>query len=198
MKRNHRILTIILVLTALIFYGGSVWAESNTSVGASPSASARVDFQVVIPEFLLFQVGTAGTGNVDLIEFTPTATEIVNQTLDIAATAASGDVGNGTVTVRVVSNAGQVTIDEATTGALDDGAGNTISFSYINTASSDAANLPAPTLSDAGGNTAAVALTAGDVTVQNAQWTYTYDNDQPTPPAAGTYTATATYTASAP
>ena len=66
--RNQLVTTFLL---AGIGMPGSVLAESNSAVGASPSATARLDFRIVIPGILRFQVGDAGTGNIDLIEFQP-------------------------------------------------------------------------------------------------------------------------------
>jgi hypothetical protein len=46
-------------------------AESNFTTGnvANITATARVDFAVNIPKFVLLQVGTLGTGNIDTITF---------------------------------------------------------------------------------------------------------------------------------
>jgi hypothetical protein len=180
------IVTAVLVVIGSL--PGSVLAESNSDVGASPSATARLDFQIVIPGILRFQVGTAGTNNVDLIEFQPAGSTLGDGT-DTNATAASGNLGNGAVTVSVVSNAGQVTITETnnSSGAgLDNGAGDNIPYSEILTTSGDATNLPAPTLSDGSSNTSQPVISAGTrVTVRNSTWTYTYDNTDIYP--EGTY-----------
>jgi hypothetical protein len=125
-------------------------------------------------------------------------------TAGIAATLASGDMGNGIVTVSLISNAGGVDITETNSGAtgLADGAGNFISYIQINTATNNG-TLPAPALSNAASNSVSIAPTIGNVTNRQAQWTYTYDNPA-TPPAAGTYGGTVanggrvTYTAAIP
>ena len=204
MKRfhNHLLTTIFL---AAIGLPGSVLAESNSDVGASPSASARLDFQIVIPGILRFQVGTAGTNNVDLIEFQPDGSTLGDDS-DTAATAGSGNLGNGAVTVSVLSNAGQVTITETNNSGgagLDNGAGDNIPYSEILTTSGDATNLPAPTLSDGSSNTSQPVISAGTkVTVRNSTWTYSYDNSSVYP--EGTYGGVntqggrVTYTAAAP
>jgi hypothetical protein len=142
----------------------------------------------VIPGILRFQVGTAGTNNVDLIEFQPAGSTLGDDS-DTAATAGSGNLGNGAVTVSVLSNAGQVTITETNNSGgagLDNGAGDNIPYSEILTTSGDATNLPAPTLSDGSSNTSQPVISAGTkVTNRNSTWTYTYDNSDIYP--EGTY-----------
>jgi hypothetical protein len=149
-----------------------VSAESVTATGASPSADARVDFRIIIPGVLRFRVGSAG-GGIDLIDFAPTAANLGTGT-DVAATAGSGDQGNGDVTVEVLSNSGQITITHDSNAAvLADGTGNTIPYTEILTASSDAANLDAPVLGTASSTTPTL---NGELTNETATWTYTYDN----------------------
>jgi hypothetical protein len=166
------------------------------------STNARIDFSVVIPRFLSFRVGTTGV-TIDQITFSPTAATVGNST-PISGT--GGDAGAGTAAnVSVLGNGGQITISEANNSA---GAGlkhatlaDTISYTEITTSSSDG-NLPAPALSNAGGNTSTPVLNgASSVTNRTAVWTYAYANT--TIPSAGTYGTSAkggrvTYTASMP
>ena len=161
------------------------------------SAAVDLDFRVVIPRFLSFQVGATGA-TIDLIDFSPTAAQVGDGN-PVAGT--GGDLLGGKVTVIVKSNAGQVTIRETNDSGgagLSNGTTN-ISYSEILTATNDG-NLPFPILSDAGGNTSSPVLTAGAVTNRSAEWTYTYANT--TIPEPGTYGATGggggrvTYTAS--
>ena len=98
----------------------------------------------------------------------------------------------------VVANNGNVTLSSTTTGALSDGAGDTISFTKITTT---ATTLAPPALAD--GATTTTTLTAvGKVVQQDAKWAYTYSNN--TTPPAGTYggvnvnAGRVTYTASVP
>ncbi len=120
---------------------------------------------------------------------------------DIAGT--GGDATGGAVNVSVRGNAGQVTITEANNSGgtgLDNGAAAFIPYTEILTGS-NAGTLPAPVLSNAGGNTALPTLNGGNVTNRTAIWTYTYDNTAVYD--AGTYgTSTGggrvTYTASIP
>ena len=116
---------------------------------------------------------------------------------------AGGDAGIGQVTVQVRSNAGQIGIVATNVGAagINDGGINTISYAEITTSSS-AGVIPAPVLSNAASAAANVTLNSGNVTNQNAVWTYAYANT--TVPEAGTYGGTntrngrVTYTASSP
>jgi hypothetical protein len=149
-------------------------AETTTAirVGVAPiSADARVDFRVVIPGVLRFRVGSAA--GIDLIDFAPTPANLGTGT-DVAASTGSGDQGNGAVTVDILSNSGQVTINHDTDGAvLSDGLGNTIPYTEILTASNDVANLDAPAL---GTLTSTQPTLTGSLTNESATWTYTYDN----------------------
>jgi len=178
-------------------------AESNTANGASPSASASLDFSVTIPGVLRFQVGTAGTGNVDVINFAPLAATLGDGT---NTQGTGGDLGNGVVTVDLFSNAGQVTITESNNSSgsgLDNGSGDYIPYTEILTTSGDAADFDAPALSDAGGGTSTPTPTSGNnkVTNRNTTWSYAYDNSADYP--AGTYGTQSnggrvTYTAATP
>ncbi len=183
--RNQLVTTFLL---AGIGMPGSVLAESNSAAGASPSATARLDFRIVIPGILRFQVGDAGTGNIDLIEFQPAGSTLGDDS-DTAATPGSGNLGNGAVTVSVLSNAGQVTITEANNSGgagLDNGAGDNIPYAEILTTSGDATNLPAPVLSNNASNSSQPVISAGTkVTIRNSTWTYSYDNSTVYP--EGTY-----------
>jgi hypothetical protein len=185
-------------------------AESSFQTGAGAlTASARLDFQITIPKILYIRVGTgtamAANAGIDLISFTVPAANIGNNTA-VAATAGSGDLGNGTVTAQVIGNNGAITFTSTTTGPLNNGSGDTISYGQITTtvaASTSTPSLTAPALVD--GTTTSVALTPNigtKVTNLDAKWTYTYKNQAIVPP--GTYGGVntnggrVTYTASMP
>ena len=172
-------------------------AESNVQTGAAtaaPGATAHVDFQITIPKILYLRVGTgssyttgvlASVGTVDLIQFTPAAAVLGNGT---AVAGTGGDLTGGVETAAVVSNSGNVTLNATATGALSDGAGNTIPFTQITTTAAtltSATALPAPVL--ANGTSANVVLIAPATKVisQDAKWTYAYANAAN--PPAGTY-----------
>ena len=180
----------------------SAMADSNSASGASPSAAVNLDFRVEIPGILRFQVG--GAGGVNEILFEPAVATLGDGT-DVVATS-GGDLGPGTVTVDLFSNAGPVTITEtnnSVNGLHNGDPSETIPYSEILTSSSDDTNFPAPVLSNTDENTSAPAPTGGNgkITNRTVAWTYTYDNTAIYP--AGTYgTATnggrVTYTAAAP
>jgi hypothetical protein len=204
--RNHFIKAALAAAIALPFMAH---AESsiNTGVASPLPTSARLDFKITVPKVIYLRVGTgtnlAANGTIDLIDFTVPAASIGNGTA-IAATAASGDLTNGAVTARVIGNNGTVTFTSTTTGALSNGAGDTISYAQISTAAvalTSATVLAHPALADAA--TTTVTLTpVGKVVNQDAKWTFTYLNANVA--AAGTYggagvnAGRVTYTASMP
>jgi hypothetical protein len=162
-------------------------AESNNASGASPSTTASLDFRITIPGVLRFQVGKAGAGIIDIIDFAPPVDSLGDGT-DTQGT--GGDLGNGVVTVDLFSNAGQVTITESNNSGgagLDNGSGDTIPYSEIVTTSSNVTDFAAPTLSNAGGGTSLPTPTSGNnkVTKRTESWSYAYDNSTVYP--AGTY-----------
>src|SRR5260221_1282778 len=132
-------------------------AESafTTGAGTPITASARLDFQIIIPKVLFLQVGT-GTANaanatINQIAFSVPAANVGDASV-IAATVGSGDLGNGTVTAKVVGNNGTITFTSTTLGALGNGSGDTISYAQIATATAaltSATVLAHPALSDA-------------------------------------------------
>jgi hypothetical protein len=198
----------VMAVGASMLWPLGAGAESNNdqaAVGTGVSASARVDFQVNMPEFLRFRVGTAGV-TIDMVEFDllahVTGGGEVGDGTPIDGT--GGQLGAGDVEVQVVSNAGQITITEANDGAGDGleatdgptGGSTYIPYAEIDSQSADVANLPAPALSNAGGNTAVVALSDGGRTNRQTTWTYKYQNTDVYD--AGTYTGRVTYTAASP
>jgi hypothetical protein len=185
-------------------------AESNFQTGTTAlTATAHVDFQITIPKFLFLRVGS-GTGTasggyatlatIDEITWAPAAAQVGTGVL--AGT--GGDLSGGVETAVVVANNGSVTLSSTTTGALSDGAGDTISFTKITTTASHnttTSTLAPPALAD--GATTTTTLTAvGKVVQQDARWAYSYSNN--TTPPAGTYggvnvnAGRVTYTASVP
>jgi hypothetical protein len=197
------------VLIAAIAVPFMAHAESSIATGvASPlPTSARLDFKITVPKMIYLRVGTGtnltANAQIDLIDFTVPAASLGNGTA-VAATAASGDLTNGAVTARVIGNNGTVTFTSTTTGALSDGAGNSISYAQISTAAAALTTgtvLAHPTLANAA--TTTVTLTPVGKTVnQDAKWTFTYLNAAVV--AAGTYggantnNGRVTYTASMP
>jgi len=199
LKKISAVLGAAITLSAMAF-SSSAHAEAVTGTAG---AAAHLDFTVVIPATMSFRVG-ALAATVSAITFQPTAAQVGTGTA-VAATATSGDLGNGKVTATVTGNKSQITITAGVTGALTGTIpGTTIPWTQISTASSSAANLPAPQIPVTGtsGSVSALAPVLG-ITNVTAQWTYTYINT--VTPAAGTYGGTGgagngrvTYTAAMP
>lgn len=161
-------------------------AESDFDIGANPSVDASVDFEVIIPRFISFQVGTTGAGNVDLVQF-----DVVDPTTGTPVARSNG----GALTVDLLGNIGDIQIEAATT-TLVNGAGDSLAWDEIDTTSGDA-GFPAPTLAD--GTITPVTVSPagpGRIVDRTSTWTYTYANSALV--GAGTYQGTVTYTASAP
>ena len=173
------------------------FAESNVQTGAAtaaPGATAHVDFSVVIPKILYLRVGTgsnyttgilAANAAVDLITFSPTATQVGNGTA-IAGT--GGNLAGGAETAAVVSNGGNVTLKATSAGALGDGAGDSIPFTQIKTAATAGffpTLLPAPVLQNGASANFLITAPASKIIEADARWTYTYANSNLVP--AGTY-----------
>jgi hypothetical protein len=187
-------------------------AESDFSTGVGAlTANAAVDFQVTIPRFLFLRVGTGGMmaddGSVDLISFTVPATNVGDGSV-VAGT--GGNLGAGSVVALARGNNGAITVSVTGTGALSNGAGDTIPFTEITTVHSALSapfsaptSFPALTLADGAGSSLVLAtLGASRVTNAGATWTYTYNNSATY--AAGVYggvntnNSRQTYTASMP
>lgn len=199
---------VICVAATAAFATFAANAESNLQTGGGAlTGTARLDFRVTVPKVLFLQVGTgtsmATNTTVNLIDFTVPAANVGDGSA-IAATAASGDLGNGVVTAKVIGNNGNVTLSSTTVGALGNGSGDTISFSQISASAAvltSATALAAPTLADGATTNTTVPATAKIVN-RDARWTFSYLNAALVPP--GTYggvnvnNSRVTYTASMP
>lgn len=190
MRTSLAVKGILAAVAALVPLASQ--AESNIIIGngANLTATAHVDFVITIPKYVFLRVGTgspyatigalANDATVDLITFTLTPAQVGSGTA-IAGT--GGDVAgnNGTETAALLSNAGSVTLNCSTVGALSDGAaGDTISFAQITTAAAtltSATALPAPTLTNGACTAVTVAPPAGSKVInRDAKWTYSYAN----------------------
>lgn len=203
----RKITTLFLALSALLSAGNAMAESTYTTGNASLTASARLDFQITIPKILYLRVGAgsplATNTTINQITFNLPGASLGNGA-PISATAGSGDIGNGTVTARLIGNNGNVSLSASTTGPLSNAAGDTISYSQIATTAAtltSASALPAPVLGDGVVNTTVVPAVS-KVVNRDAQWTYTYLNN--TIPAVGSYGGVntngsrVTYTASMP
>jgi hypothetical protein len=192
---------IALAVAGLAGLSGVAQAESNLG---STSASASLDFQVVIPGLVFLQVGT-GTFRQDI----DTVNEIVFD-LDAEALLASAPVAAtsqsdgsnpaGTVSVRVWGNIGALQLSSTAT-ELSDGAGNSIPWSELTVLASGngaSPNFVPHNAFNADGVMSVLLNTQGNSKLVNRQgtWAYTYANS--TEPSAGTYIGTVTYTVANP
>ena len=208
MKTKTLILKAAVALAVAAPLFASAESQFTTGVGTPITATAHLDFQIIIPKVLFLQVGT-GTANatnatINQIAFTVPAANVGNGTA-VAATVGSGDLGNGVVTARVIGNNGTITFTSTTLGALGNGSGDTISYAQIATAvavNTSATALAHPALVDAATSTVTLTPAVGKVMNRDAKWTYTYLNSAVVAP--GTYggvnanNSRVTYTASMP
>lgn len=175
-------------------------AESQLVTGGSGSATARLDFRIVVPRVLFLGVGTGAAGfatntTVDTVTF-----DYTGNPADIGTGAAAGTITGNVVPVRVVGNNGQVTLTASTTGALTNATADTIPWSQI-TATSSVAALPSPVIPNTGAGTASnVTLSSGTrITDRSANWTFAYANSAVVAPGTyGTTNGRVTYTAAMP
>jgi hypothetical protein len=167
-------------------------AESQLVTGAG-SASARLNFQVVIPRILFLAVGT---GNTTLATNPAIDTAVFDYTTNPTAvgggaTSPAASITGNAVPVRVLGNNGQVEITAGGSGSGLTNGTDTIPWSEI-TATSSEGTFPVPAV----GSTANPTLNAGRLTNRTATWTYSFANSAILAP--GTYTGQVTYTASMP
>jgi hypothetical protein len=180
-------------------------AESTfiTPATTGSTATARLDFSIVIPQVLFLRVGTSAgntstTATVDSTTFTVPAANVGDASV-IAGV--GGDLTAGAVTVRIYGNGGNISLNSATTGPLTTGtAGEVIPWSQIGVAgaalaattsgfTNAAITHPAFNTGATGGAGTAATLTATNRLVRvEGKWTYSYLNA--TFPAAGTYGGT--------
>jgi hypothetical protein len=182
----RRVLLASILAPAVALACASAWAEQPATDTTAPfSVNARLNMRVVYPRFLFFRVGTAAATN--LMTFTVAGASVGNST-PVAATGGTA-LGGTALDVEVRGNNGQVTVTATnSSGGLGLGTGvaadGRIDYNQIATASSSP-QLPAPTLTNAGGTTSQPALNATLVTQRTATWSYSYLNS--TVPSAGTY-----------
>jgi hypothetical protein len=189
MKPSLRLASVGALLAAGLPMAAHAESNFNTGGGANITAQARVDFSITIPKFVLLQVGTAGA-TIDVISFSVAAANVGNGT-PVAATAGSGNLGNGQVTVRVVGNNGDMTLAATGPATLVSGA-DTIAWSQVTvTAGGGAPAHPA-----VNGASVNLPATGRVVNIANGNWTYAYANANVVP--AGAYTGQVTYTATVP
>lgn len=188
---------IALAVAGLAGLSGVAQAESNLG---SASASASLDFQVVIPGLVFLQVGTGtfrqDVDTVDEIVFDVQPEQLVSGG-SVVATADSGNEGSGRVDVRVWGNIGSLQLSSSALTQLTDAAGNEIPWSEI-TVDTAGGNAPQHGLFDADGNMSVTLTAPGQSKVVNREGTWTYSYANTTQPSQGTYSGLVTYTVANP
>ena len=205
MSITPRLQAISLAVAVLAAPACRADSTYTSPANSGSSASAHLNFNVVVPAVLYLRVGTGSgigaTNNaaVDSLSFTVPGAQLGNGSA-IAASPGSGDLGNGTVTVRVFSNVGtDVNLNSSVSGQLSNGNGGAIAWSRITVTAAALSSTTAgftnspithPAFAATSGSGTATALTAaGGVVADECMWTFDYAN-QDMPPA-GTYGSTA-------
>jgi hypothetical protein len=180
-----------LALTSLASLGlmavTPAFAESQFVTTGTPTiANARLNFQINVPRFLEFRVGSAGT-TVDTVVFNVAAANVGN------GTAVDGDI---TVGVLLRGNGGAISLTADTTADPLNSGADAIPFSAITT-NLDAGTINAPVLADGASAPVVVPVSSGTrVTNRTATWSYDYANTAVV--GAGTYAGQVVYTATMP
>ena len=196
---------LLAALAVTLPFAANAESDFITGAGTPLTATARVDFTIVIPKILYLRVGPgtnfADNTTIDSVVFTVPAANVGN---GVAVAGTGGDLTGGVVTARLIGNNGDISFRVTTGGALSNGTGDSINYSQITTTVAVLTSLTAlaaPTLTN--GASAPITITAtGKIVNRDASWTYAYANSAIVPP--GTFGATianngqATYTASMP
>lgn len=183
---------VVFCLAGLAALPTSAHAESRFVTGTSTplTATANLDFTITIPKFVYLRVGTgtsmASSTTVDNLVYTVPAANVGDGT---AISGTGGDLTGGQVTARVMGNNGTIAFSSTTLGAMNNGAGDTISWSQMNvgvTTNTSTTAQAHPALVDGSTTSINLPTTSGTkVTNLDARWTFTYRNDNVVP--AGTY-----------
>ena len=175
---NLRKLVLASAIAAAIATPATAVANSQISIGGTgTNAQASVDFRITIPDFVFFQVGTVGNGNVDLVDFSMAG-------LEAGDSNPVSSVG-GALNVVLRSNADNVSIGASggnLTGAVLLG---TIPFAEITATESVGGAIPVPDFGVTNN------LPAGPYNLTDT-WSYSYDNTSVYAPDV--YTGQVTYT----
>lgn len=181
MMKLTRIFTGVLA-SALVMLPSLTLADSQLSIGgAGTTAQANLDFRIIIPSFVYFQIGSAGS--VDRVDYDLNVGPVQpGSGGPISATGGVGDGVDGALTVNLATNATNVSI-AASGGNLTSG-GDTLPFADIT--ASDTGTIPVPDF-----GTTISPFAPGGFSLSDT-WSYTYDNTSVY--NAGTYDGRATYT----
>jgi hypothetical protein len=172
----------ITITSAFVLLPSLTVADSQLSIGgAGTTAQANLDFRITIPNFVYFQIGSAGS--VDRVDYDLNVGPVQpGSGGPVSATGGTGDGVDGALTVNLATNATSISI-AATGGNLTSGA-DTIPFADIT--ANDTGTIPVPDF-----GTTITPFAPGGFSLTDT-WTYTYDNSSVY--NAGTYDGRATYT----
>jgi hypothetical protein len=180
---------LVSAIAALVSAPMLVSADSDIGIGpAGTNAQANLAFRIVIPEFVLFSIGTPTPGTVDRVDFDLLAAGTPSGAggLPLVANDGTGDGDDGILAVQLSTNVSSVSID-ATGGNLTSGP-NTIPFTQIN-GTAVGPVIPIPAFNSS------LNFSTGLPGTLNDTWSYTYNNNIVFPP--GQYDGTVTYTVTA-
>lgn len=181
---------------ALVLTGAPRVAQAESSFATATAtgfnASARLDFQITVPQVLYLQIGAgpasgmAANSTVSLLSFTVPANALGTGSA-IAGDATAGDRGNGVVSVRIKGNVGDLHLSLSTTGNLTNPAlGSTIPWDEIAVSAAASGAGGAAALQHPAWNNGTVTIPASNTVVDLASdWTFRYLNNQVV--GAGTY-----------
>ena len=178
-----------LIALAAVAAAFAAHAESNITTGAGGlTATARLDFRVIVPKVLFLQVGTgtAFTANpvVDRVDFSLSAVEATS------GLPKAGTSTGGTINARVLGNGGNVSF-----GALGSGTGLTNAGWPISPWTQIVPTATGGTLIHPVIGAAPTSLTAA-AGVVNSSTVYSFNYSNSSVVAAGTYDGQVIYTAS--
>ena len=182
---SFRKLTLAAAVAMAMGAPATVVADSEFGFGGTGTqASADLSFRIIIPDFVFFQVGTFGNGNVDRVDFDLNAGGVESGDGNaVGATGGTGDGADGILAVELRSNASNVSI--AATGGNLTGQTTAGNLPFADISASDGGTITVP---DFG---ATVNLAAGPYNLTD-QWVYSYDNTSVYAPDQ--YDGTVTYT----
>jgi len=208
--RKSFVFTLVAALVVLLSVAEQpVFAGSSScnASGCTTTPGVDLNIEVNIPSMLRLQIGNAA--GTDTITFNPSAATLADGT-PVTATPGSGDLGDGRVSVRILSNgASNVTVNATTTplacvpDPLTTCQGtNTINWDQITVAqgtnsSGFGCSKAPPQLVGGVGSQSYGTGSPGSVIDEDCGWIYSYANSVGSIPIDGTYQGTVTYTATA-
>lgn len=179
--------------TAILLAPSLGFTKGRVSVGANPSAAAKIDLEVVVPRVIALKIGSGGS-TIDKVTFS-------GLDINVGGAALSGDNnlwdgttdpeleaedGDSTVAVKIFSNAGDISLARSGADLTDAVSSETIPLSDISVVATNS------DIEEPGATSSTASATNGVVNLTDT-WTYTFTATSMY--AAGTYETQLTYTA---